>query len=122
MDINGKISRNNPLWDSNTVLNSIYLTTTGAAVTAVQQVAVQGLYCIISNTGPVTLYVGNDADGAQVPVFDPSNAATFVGVGGRGVALEPNATLEMAFVADALLYVRNISATSSAYCSVLWFN
>lgn len=122
MDVNGRISRNNPVWDANTILNSLYLTTTAAAPADVQQLAVQGKYCIVSNTGAVTLYVGNDADGAQVPVFDPADAATWLGVGGRGVALEPNATLEIACATDALLYVRNVSATTAAYCSVLWFN
>jgi hypothetical protein len=122
MDVNGRISRNNPVWDANTILNSLYLTATAAAPADVQQLAVQGKYCIVSNTGPVTLYVGNDADGAQVPAFNPVDSTTWLGVGGRGVALEPNATLEIACATDALLYVRNVSATTAAYCSVLWFN
>ena len=79
MDINNRISGNNPVWDANTILNSVFLTTTAVAGgDDVQQLAVQGKYCIISNTSAVVLYVGND--------------------------------------------IRNVSATTSAYCSVLWFN
>ena len=123
MDINNRISGNNPVWDANTILNSVFLTTTAVAGgDDVQQLAVQGKYCIISNTGAVVLYVGNDADGAQVPAFNPVLTSTYVGVGGRGVVLEPNATLEIACAGDALLYIRNVSSTTSAYCSVLWFN
>ncbi len=114
MDMNGRVSRNNPVWNSNTVLKSISLTNAGAPTTAVQQIIVEGQYCIISNTGAVSLYVGNDADGT--PVGSP------IGVGGPGVVVEPNATFEVAVSgADSLIYVRNVSATTAGQVSVLWF-
>jgi hypothetical protein len=113
MDINTRVIRNNPVWDADTVLKSISLTNAGSPATAVQPIDIEGKYCIISNTGAVSLYVGNDSDGT--PAGSP------IGVGGPGVVVEPNATLEIACSDNAVLYVRNVSATTAGQVSVLWF-
>ena len=114
MDMNGRVSRNNPIWDSGALLQSLMLTATSGSA-AFKQLPVEGSYCIISNTGAVTLYVGNDADG----IPDPGSPGV-ISAGGPGVAVEPNATFEFA-VSSADIYIRNNSPTTSGMCSILWF-
>ena len=83
MDNNGRISRNNPVWNQNTV--TVADTATAAGYT---QIAVQGSYVIISNKGVLSFYVGSE--GAANP----------------GILVAPGAAFETAVAPDAKIYIQ----------------
>ncbi len=115
MDINSRAIRNNFVWDSATSTHTINLAVAGGA-TAAATMPCNGKYCIISNIGSVNVYVGSDADGTPA-----ASTAGEVNDGGMGVVVEPNASFEFAADNNAVIYVRNASATTAAVASVLWF-
>jgi|TARA_R100001015_G_C4615484_1_gene171480 hypothetical protein len=76
MDINTRVIRNNPVWDSTTTAST--MTMNGSA----QAVSISGKYVIISNQS------GN-------------NLLVDVAASGHGILVEPNGSFEIAVAPDA---------------------
>lgn len=95
MDNNGRISRNNPVWNQNTV--TVADTATAAGYT---QITVQGSYVIVSNKGTLSFYIGSD--GAN-----------------PGVLVAPGAAFETAISSGGKLFIHAAGVTGS-YC-IVWY-
>jgi len=95
MDNNGKVGRNNPVWNRNTI--TVADTATAAGYT---QIAVQGSYVIISNKGVLSFYVGSDG-------VSP------------GVLVAPGAAFETAVASDAGIYI-HAAGVGGSYC-IVWY-